>query len=286
LPKLDDKEGMERHFLARQTFPWSNDSRLDEQGLTDLEDYLPFIATWSSRAVGGTLHKTTDEAISTLVVLTIPDHLLDGSGGWTPEDIELLKLLRQGQRFWHSRNILAVSAPELFEGMANAIIWGRLDALRILLELHSAVLCPGGSIAQPGRRYLAAPSTHPIPLELFHLATRQGDASTGFICLLLRQGVDSIPFDDEKLTQWALHSKNDVAQWLLKYMEGSWASGAIYNLGMPMSGSLFFHNGKVSWRWADSHHPFPDSTFTQEIGYVYQGAMQDMPEAPDGGFCG
>ncbi|EXJ81738.1 hypothetical protein A1O1_07803 [Capronia coronata CBS 617.96] len=112
--------------------------------------------------------------------------------------------------------------------------------------------------------------------------------------LLLREGIDSVSPDDQILTRWAAHTwansasslERRLAQWLLEHMSGSVASGADdYGLALTRGEALLV-NGKLSSRRRPGHYPFPETSFTDEIGYLVEGAVGDVVRARDGGPCG
>jgi len=107
------------------------------------------------------------------------------------------------------------------------------------------------------------------------------------LSLLVREGIDSVPLNDPVLTRWAIHVRemaetrrtteasstavaplplpldHDVAlaRWLLRYMAGE--------IHSARNGQLHFTNGRMHdfSLWARDS-PFPDITFTSEIGYL------------------
>ncbi|KIX05357.1 uncharacterized protein Z518_06229 [Rhinocladiella mackenziei CBS 650.93] len=312
LPALDDQEAMEKHFLAKleppsngtlgfahpQPLPGARQPK-PTLGPTGHENHLPRIMQWSSSAdENRQLHKTVHQGVSTVAARVLPDAILRGNP-WTDSKITLLQLLRQGMRFLASEHVLELSADALFAGMASAIREGSERALLVLLELHSAVmkLHPAHDPAYfidrttPKRRHLVGPFAHPLPISLFHLAcqtqTEKQDSTARILALLLREGLDTVPSDDNMLTRWASHAKAHpasayeyaLASWLLKHMLAT----NDYGLGR---GDPLFVNGMLSWRRREGDYPFLESTFTSEIGYVYEGAVAGVVRARDGGPCG
>ena len=164
----------------------------------------------SSEGKDGQMYKTIDGARGILNIRYIPKRLLQGSP-WTSEKIAFLRLIRQGWRFLQKDFVLKVSPVAIFDGMASAIAERNIEALRVLLELHFAAFqdeAPHTNVTASGRVRSAASFSDPIPLELFHLATKQQEHSTELIGLLLREGIDSIR-DDAVLTKWALGARRD-----------------------------------------------------------------------------
>jgi hypothetical protein len=276
LPALGDAGSVERHFLARSSRS-ADDSRTEtSEGST----YLPRLRTWTSFNNGdfGYTYKTVAGARGVLNVRYIPAWILRGSP-WTAEKLDFLKFLRQGWRFLQKDFVLKISAVALFDGMASAIAECNTEALTVLLELHFAAFqdeTSHTSRTTSGRvvRY-ALSFSHPIPLELFHLATRQR-ISTQLIGLLLREGIDSIR-DDAVLTKWALTARrggnNKRAEWLLKHMEGTEDYG--------LNGPPLFANGSIPWWPAAGGGPFPGISFTDELGYMKDGAVDFRPQRLD-----
>jgi hypothetical protein len=276
LPALSDVHAVEHHFLAR-----SLESLSDDLGeVKEPSSYLPRIRTWtSSKDKDGQTYKTIDGARGILNIRYIPKRLLRGSP-WTPEKIAFLRLIRQGWRFLQKDFVLKVSPVAIFDGMASAIAECNMEALSVLLELHFAAFQDEAShtnVTAYGRVRSAVSFSHPIPLELFHLATKQQEHSTELIGLLLREGIDSIR-DDVILTKWALGARRDnnkVGEWLLKHMEGTEDYG--------LNGSSLFVNGNMTWRRTAGKYPFPEISFTDELNYLKDGAVNFRPQRLDEG---
>ncbi|KIV83070.1 hypothetical protein PV11_05130 [Exophiala sideris] len=278
---------------------------------------LPRIMEWRIISEAGQLTKQSDVGISILAARVIPDRVLRVSD-WTDERLEFVQLLRQGMRFLTADHVLVISAAALFDGMATAIEEGNEKALLVLLELHNAAmpLRSEDSVeffdsARPGTRGWVRPFAHPLPLRLFHLACerdrqkhQETETSTRpagwpsltarLLSLLIREGLSSIPNDDPVLTRWATHTATDssslaedvlLARWLIRDMAGS---SAYANDGDPR----LFVDGVWSRPWrgdaADRTHayPFAEHTFTDEIGYLYEGSRTTPVRALDGGPCG
>ena len=286
---LADIGKLETHFLAKLqppangdllsigVFLWAMDQNPHRKasiiGPTGDGNYLPRIMQWHSVVdKNQQLHKTVHRGVSILAARVLPDDILEGKPSWTESKLELLMLLRQGARFVSYKNKLEFSADALYEGMASAIKTQNLKALLVLVELHFASMQASNRSlmmqAQPAnaQRYLARPFTSPIPLRLFHLACAQPyPASSQLMSLLIREGIDSIPHDDVVLTAWAVRNNADeVARFLLQHMEGS------HDYGLARGLTLFV-NGMLSWR-RRGEYPFPEMTFTNQIGYVFEGS--------------
>ena len=270
LPPLDDVNAVEQHFLAR-----TSESMADAGiGSTRYSQYLPRIRTWTtSTNKEGQRYKTIDHARGILNARYIPDKYLTGTP-WTDTKLETLIFIRQGWRFLRSGFILKISPEALFTGMASAIRERKPHALAVLLELHSAAFQDPAtsrtSITASGRTRFVVSFTHPLPLALFHLATRQGERSAELMKLLLREGIDSVR-DDAVITRWAVNSKDAVARWLLKHMEG------MHDYGLS-NGSSLFVNGSLTWRRAAGDYPFPEKSFTDELGYLRDGSLDFRPQ--------
>ncbi|EXJ77037.1 hypothetical protein A1O3_10195 [Capronia epimyces CBS 606.96] len=110
------------------------------------------------------------------------------------------------------------------------------------------------------------------------------------LTLLLREGVDSVGLDDSILTRWATHTwthttrssdlqDRRLARWLLDYMSGT------DDYGLARGEPLFVNGEFVSPRREDEC-PFPQKSFSDEIGYVVDGEPEAAVRAPDGGPCG
>jgi hypothetical protein len=276
LPALSDIHAVEHHFLATSSGGFSGDLGEAETS----SSYLPRIRTWtSSEDNDGQTYKTVDAARGILNVRYIPRRLLRGSP-WTPEKIAFLRLVRQGWRFLQRDFVLKVSSAAVFDGMASAIAERNVEALSVLLELHFAAFQNEASytnVTASGRVRAAVSFSDPIPLELFHLATKQHEHSTKLISLLLREGIDSIR-DDVILTKWALgacRDNNKLGEWLLKHMEGTEDYG--------LNGSSLFVNGNMTWRRTAGEYPFPEISFTDELNYLKDGAVNFIPQRLDDG---
>ncbi|KAK5074834.1 hypothetical protein LTS08_005596 [Lithohypha guttulata] len=261
LPKLDELEKLEQHYLARATLgklgTWDA-SNVHQNG------YLPRIVTWSSTLdKQGGIHKGIDRSVTILGARHISSWLL-GCSVWTTDRLSLLQLLRQGYTFIQDDHVMSISVPAVFEGMRNAIRTGHAIALKTLLELHSAFFKTGASTFRSMMFVqLTPPTLHSLPLDLFHLAAEQGTLATELLTLLLRAGIDALPHDDEVVTTWAVHEShngNALAVWLLKHMEGT------ANYGLPRRSHLFV-DGCLSWR-ARGDFPFPETTFAFELDYI------------------
>jgi hypothetical protein len=259
LPNLEDTEDLERHFLVKTTFENNSESM----------HYLPRIVTWSYVKAAGP-KKAMVRSYSILAVRHIPDRLLSGEP-WTADKLRLLQLLRQGHRFIRTDFILSLSFAAMFQGMASAIKEHNIPALMTLLELHNTV------------SYHRYPHLHPIPLELFHLASKELDRSSELIQILLREGIQSIPKNDVILTSWAVRNGaagDKVAQWLLKHMEGTrsqdfllFANGR-FN---PGQNSSLLTNGRLNPSCSGDIFPFPQHSFTEELNYLTFGSVSRGP---------
>ncbi|RMZ76986.1 hypothetical protein DV738_g4643, partial [Chaetothyriales sp. CBS 135597] len=163
LPSISDTPAMNQHFFA------TSDVEFPRAAFDDLfprprgrpvaaaaykgdvcgdENYLAHIHCWKCKRAD--LHHSTGDQLdeydnprmskfpagaqTTLGVRCIPAWLLCGpwSGPGADERLDFLKLLRQGQRFVKSGNILDISANALFEGIKSAIL-----ALLIRASAHS-----------------------------------------------------------------------------------------------------------------------------------------------------
>jgi hypothetical protein len=225
LPALSDVHAVEHHFLARSPGSLSDD--LGEA--KESSSYMPSIRTWtSSKSKDGQAYKTFGGMRKILNTHYIPPKLLQGSP-WTSERIAFLKLIWPSWRIPQTDFVLKVSLVAFFGGMASAITECNTEALSFLLDLHfDAFLneAPHTIVTDSGQVRSAVSFSQPIPLELFHLATKQQEHSTELIGLLCSKGIYTFR-DDAILTKWALgtrrgnnNNNNDTAEGLLKYMEG------------------------------------------------------------------
>jgi hypothetical protein len=271
LPALGDLGVTEQHFLAKSS--GSPDDGNAE--ISEASTYSPRLRTWtSSKGKDGQTYKTLDGARGILNVRYIPDRLLRGSP-WTSGNLAFLRFVRQGWRFLQRDFVLKISPLALFDGMASAIAECNTEALTALLELHFSAMqdeTSRTSMTTSGRVRYVVSFSHPIPLDLFHLATRQRNGAE-LMGLLLREGVDTIR-DDAILTKWALGARPDkTAEWLLKHMEGTEDYG--------LNGSSLFVNGNMTWRRGAGDYPFPEISFTDELGYLKDGAVDFRPQRLD-----
>ncbi|KIW62407.1 hypothetical protein PV04_10585 [Phialophora macrospora] len=283
LPALDDKLGMEGYYKARnsscsmesqhvgphgtsighetQAALSTGDSLEPFVGPVSKDGYLPFIVTATSRHEDGV--PTSNEGRSILAVRAIPVQILRGAP-WTDTKIKLLQYFRQGLRYESFERTLFISPEALFDGMASAIAEENENALLVLLELYATVVKNPAPIHKVELHEEAInPPVNILPLRLFHLVCEL-EASTRIMSLLLRSGVESIPYDDKVLTRWAMHIKAEslsdeeitMARWLLGYMEDI--------------------------KSANASHVYPDPaglTFTNEIGYICLGSPTSSPWA-------
>lgn len=278
LPGLGDVEAVQQHFLAKSS-EWAAESEVS----TPIDAaYLPRIRTWSSsRDAEGHTYKTVDGARGVLNARYIPDRLLQGRP-WSPQAIQYLKFIRQGWRFLQNDFVLKISSTAMFGGMESAIAEHNVEALRVLLELHYAAFQDqdsNTSVTAAGRVRYTVSFSHPLPAKLFHQATQQGGKSAEIISLLLREGIDSVPRDDVVITKWAIReadSGEKVAVWLLKHMEGT------QDYGLGRGGSSLFVNGNMTWRRTEGEYPFPEISFTDELAYLKDGAIDFRLQILDG----
>lgn len=283
LPNLSDEAEVERHFSARAArIPPKHQDRSPGNIDRQQPDYLPRIITWTSSIDDDhVVHKGWDENVTTVACRHIPNLLL--TGPWQANDLEMLKLLRQGYSFIQEDHTMDISAKSVFIGMQHAIETGNVHALTILLDLHAIFFKAGswGMANMMSIEYIAA-SNHPLPIGLFHLATRQQKA-VDLLSLLIRGGIDSISLDDEILTAWASEAQRgdeskELATFLLRHMEGN------VNYGLPRRRHLFV-DGCLSWRAGGRDGlPFPTCSFANELGYLDSAPI--VPAGVDGKVCG
>lgn len=283
LPPINDVDAMEKHFLAKLNYESQFDSREVDEAV-GADGYLTRIMQWSSMVIEkDKLHKTFERGVSILAARVIPDDLLRGNP-WTAESLTLLMLLRQGMRFLFSRTIV-ISAPMLFEGMTSAILSGNTKALLVLLEIHYETM----RLADPEivtersqqRPDLIGPFSYPLPLALFHTACSLPlPQSVDVLALLVREGIDSIPGDDNVITSWCLHNPQMLlSRFLRQHME------SVQTYGLQ-AGEKLFTCGRLTWRVSGRQYPFPDTTFRDEIGYIRVGGGTETYSGPHDGLVG
>ena len=259
--KHEDQEALARYFMA-----------------TEDGEYLPRIVCayrgsryYQSFSIA---QYGTDRGIFNVRV--IPDRFLDISA-WTQEKIEMLRLLRHGWRFVHSDVQLTISVNALFAGLKRAIIESNTTALKVLLELHYAVYVQGTSTDDNfdvGWRRKTQGFRYPLPIGMYHMATRQGRNSSKLFRMLFRSDTTSLKkhHNDRIVTKWALveSTKGDhFAQFLLEFMAG---------FGRFQGEVITFFNGKGSPEQASTRailreihgHDSPFKTWTEELGYLDQ----------------
>ncbi|ETI20272.1 hypothetical protein G647_08306 [Cladophialophora carrionii CBS 160.54] len=288
LPALDARLEMESYYKARKSYyglksensgPYGTNTGQGYQAGLTLEDisetdigpvnrdgYLPFIAIPTSRHEDGEPAGLEGRSILSVRALSVP--ILRGAP-WTDAKIKLLQYFRQGLRHEPFDRSLFISAKALFDGMASAIVEGNETALLVLLELHDTVVKrPAPTRKEIGSHgEVITPPLNVLPLKLFHLVCRL-ESSTRMMSLLLRGGVESIPYDDEVITRWAMHTKAkslsdeevSMARWVLGYMEDTGFTNS-----QPGDRPSQARGSKLV-----SHvYPRPDGlTFTREIGYI------------------
>ncbi|KEF52104.1 uncharacterized protein A1O9_11730 [Exophiala aquamarina CBS 119918] len=292
---ISNEEALERHFFAKQKPPTEGNpssmgisSLLKSQALqqrkstvgpTGAQHFLPRIVEWNIFEYPvGVIHKSELRVVSILATRVLPDHILKGHPVWTDEKLELLILLRQGLRFmgtsiaFDDERFPSFSFDALYQGMASAIKSRNILALLVLLEFHTALTPSRPAQSRPvgcdRRPNLLRPFASPIPLHLFHLASKQAAPhSSELISLLLREGIHSIPPNDEILTLWAVRTRDTrddkIAEFLLRHMEGEEF--------VPRKRQLFIQGcgfmgltGESPLDWV----PFPKMSFAEEIGYL------------------
>lgn len=284
LPGLEDEAKLEQHFLARASIEdlGSSENGPHHSSRSAPGTWMPRIITWkSSLDDHGDIHKSTDRSVSVLAARHIARKLLV-EGNLVGERLALLQLLRQGYTFIQDDHVMSVSASAMFEGMRRAIQEGNVIGLKTLLELHNILFKSGAwTFRSMMISSLTPPTHHPLPLDLFHQAVKQGTFSSELLSLLVRAGIDVLPQDDEIVTAWAVYKSREedpLAQWLLKHMEGN----ASY--GLPRRGHLFV-DGCLSWRArARGDFPFPETSFATELGYL--AGTPVVPAGVDGKPCG
>jgi hypothetical protein len=279
LPALTDHKAMEEHFLARLDFSYCGglfrpfgDFMFAEQPC-GYDQYLPFVTYWCSKVDGeGKIYKTLDGTDTTIGVRHIPPGMLRKAAQL--ENYAALRLLRQGMRFVREGHILDISADALFDGMHDALTVHQADSLLTLLalvELWSHVFGPRW------RNRERIPALHPIPLRIFHAAIRHQKHHFGCTLMLLRADLGSVPPDDPVITSWALKMEAkgaNIGRWLLDHMTSAGRDG---------QRELLFNNGALSWRRPEGSYPFDESSFTEDMGYITQRAVNAYPTSPDGG---
>ena len=293
LPDLENERETQQHFSAKRnsiyyTFHVGRDQSI---GPATADGFLPLIQCWEHFThpednPDDLVHKIIGYARATLGTMVIPDKLLEGSP-WTEEKIEFLQLLRQGLRFKRHSDFIIVRMSAMLRGMESAIREGKVEILRVLIELHHRIVTLyqdrpdlDESYEQDQEIELDEDPPHAestIPSHLFHLTTKQGPLSSALLSLLLRTSWKSVNPDDPVLTGWALRAKADhdpLGRWLMKYMEGAYDDDFRQH---PV-----FINGATTWRLREQRYPFPETSFTAEVGYIRDfapdGSMSRWPE--------
>ena len=295
LPPLNDQAAMQEHFLATSDLEYYQKYSASSHPVLNAvgdRNFLPFVQTWQISDDESSV-KYIAGARSVLNVLCISDRVVAGDP-WTDEKLALLQLLRQGLRYKDTDPLLDISVVAVFKGMASAIRERNDTALLGLLELWDRVFLYGPSMHfdryhcnfnlgdEWGRRQHSTKSYHPLPPSLFHLATKQGKSSTRLLALLVRASVASIPDDDPGLTSWALQARAadiELGSWLLHYFEQT--EGQRHDLvSSPLS------NGARAWRHRQGNEILPETSFTQEMGYIHERAQDEVPRSIKGFQCG
>lgn len=289
LPEKEDESELKHHFILPVWVEQTGSSRTLDMQSNFYEQRLLRIVTWTYTSHNdGTYLKHTNGDLSIMAVRHIPSWLLR-SRPWTLERLNLLQLLRQSFIVLPDDFVMSISAKAVFDGITNALEERNVLALTILLEIHSSFF---KAAAWNFRRMmgvqLTPPSHHPLPLELFHLAIKQGDSAADLLWLLLRAGIDSLPRDDEPVTSWALQESTRssatardiaIASWLLKYMAGDW------DFRLPLNRGYAFTDGALSWRVGNRENmPFSDLSFAEELSYLR--GLNITPAGLNGTVCG
>ena len=280
LPELDDDFEMQQHFSVSMSSPYYSQPQEDQLvGPVSANGFLPFIQCWDYFPLvednpDGLVHKIVGHARTALGAMVIPDKLLEGSP-WTRGKLEFLQLLRQGLRYKKHSEFIIIRASAMIKGMKSAITEGNVMILRVLIELHERIASlyqDGPDLDRNYERLLTTntdsnPSLDALPAHLFHLAARQKSGSSALLSLLLRVSWRSVHPDDPVLTGWALRAEakgDPLGRWLKRYMEGTY--------GDDFRQRPVFINGAVSWRLREEDYPFPETSFTAEIGYIHDHA--------------
>ncbi|KAJ9630108.1 hypothetical protein H2204_008763 [Knufia peltigerae] len=279
---------------------------------------VPRIWTWKCWADReGRLHKEMDRGVSVLAVRVIPDKFLD-LPRWTPENISILRLLRQGMRFVEHDQVLEISAEALFKGLRTALRQRNEEATLVLLELHYATMRVAAQVEseptppvipsarQPRYHDLVGPFVHPLPRSLILDALPPEGSNREFnpmtvrlLSYMISEGIDSVEHRSQlrRLSRWAINaSKNNNNATTTKVRElGRWIMGQMFRTidhGLGVEERLFVNgrlatideNTDVPWPWASGD----DTTFTKRLGYDTDGEVTPTlpPTAPDGGPCG
>ena len=284
LPQLDDELEMQQHFsVALSSVYYSQLGEDQVVGPVSANGFLPFIQCWDYFPIvpdnpDGLVHKIVGYARAALGAMVVPDKLLEGSP-WTRQKLEFLQLLRQGLRYRRHSDFIILRASAMIKGMESAITEGNVMILRVLVELHERIASlyqDGPDLDRNYERILTTeedsnPSLDALPPQLFHLATKQGSNGSALLSLLIRVSWRSVHPDDPILTGWALRAaaKGDpIGRWLRKYMAGEY--------GEDFRQRPVFINGAVSWRLREEDYPFPEKSFTEEVGYIHDHAA-DKP---------
>ena len=255
LPELHDRYRLERHFRAKAA------SDADSEAVWRNAQYRQVIDLWNLVGVGnGDVKKIRYRSLPIMDVLSLPRRSITGAP-WTPEKVEFLMFLRRGLRQgarsfrpnvgWN--DILSYVA--LFEGMASAITEANLEALKVLLEIHSWAFL-GYKDDTYKHIWRRGPRKIHLPVTLFHLACKQGSASGALLRSLVREDSVAIPKDDPVITRWADAGAvrgDNFASWLSRYMDrtDNWGSS-----GQPVfiGGANNLFPGIQSWDVPSDRH--------------------------------
>ncbi len=280
LPELDDDPEMQQHFSVSMSSPYYSQVEGDQLvGPVSTNGFLPFIQSWDYFPLvednpDGLVHKIVGHARAAVGAMVMPDKLLEGNP-WTREKLEFLQLLRQGLRYKKHSEFIIIRASAMIKGMESAITEGNAMILRVLIELHERIASlyqDGPDLDRNYERVLTTdldsnPSLDSLPPHLFHLAAKQKSGSSILLSLLLRVSWRSVHPDDPVLTGWALRAEargDPLGRWLRRYMEGTY--------GDDFRQRPVFINGAVSWRLREEDYPFPETSFTVEVGYIHDHA--------------
>ncbi|RDW83838.1 uncharacterized protein DSM5745_04164 [Aspergillus mulundensis] len=153
--------------------------------------------------------------INTLDVFKIPDKFLSGGdAGFSEAHARFLELFRVAggiNRLSSTERINEInfSREAIQQGIHMALVEHNANVLTTLLKIDEFTFRCQNHLAD---------TLYMLPSEYFCTAVVMARHDPKFFQLLLRASAESIPFDDSKITQWAITEGGPFQQWLLDFM--------------------------------------------------------------------
>ncbi|KAL4905281.1 hypothetical protein BDW74DRAFT_153355 [Aspergillus multicolor] len=153
--------------------------------------------------------------LNILDVFKIPDKFLTGGdAGFSEAHTRFLELLRTAGGINHLSsteriNEINFSREALQQGIHTALVEHNANVLTTLLKIDEFTFRCQNHLTD---------AVYMVPSENFRTAVVMARHDHIFFQLLLRASAESIPFDDSKITGWAVTEGGPFQQWLLDFM--------------------------------------------------------------------